>query len=1181
MNFGIRRRPLSRDAEVSALIATLHASEQRLEELTGGEIDTVADRNGRTLLLQGAQSHLRRSDAEWQAAILNALPAQIALLDPQGFVLAVNDAWRSFGGGYPHTIEAGGMGVNYADACEAAPGEDSKEARAAAAGIRRVLAGEVSTFSIDFSCPSPVEISRLRMTVTPLSGERLAGAVVMNLDITGQRRAEAVLRESERRFSGLLGSIQLASVMLDTDGRITYCNDYLLRLTGWRLDEVLGRDWFETFMPAELGDMKPVFAQLLMDLPAAWHREQEIFTRSGERRLLRWSNSVLRSGAGAVTGTASIGEDITEQRRNEESLRQNEERTRSIVESALDAVVVMDAGGRIIDWNAQAERTFGWSRAEALGRLVAETIIPVAYRDEHARGLRRFLETGVGNIVGKPVEISALHRDGHRIPVEVSITPVKLAGEWIFSSFIRDLSPRKRGEHELRRFAAAIDATSDAIYIVDRDTMSFVHVNDAACRMQGLSREELMARRPGAWLSVDRAELEQTYDAIIESGVAAAPIEKLWTRPQGATWVEVRRHAQHTGNRWTIVCTVRDIGDRKEAENRIRRLNRLYAVLIGINSLIVRVADRAELFREACRICVEAGAFRTAWIGEYDLRTREGTIVACNGEGPLLADAAWLTSCDETTARDLPACRALLESTTVICNDIETDPSLAVVREELLGRGCRSLAFFPLGATGQCGRVLALFASEAAVFDEEETRLLAELAGDITHALDHIEKKELLDYLAYYDALTGLANRKLFLERLALYLQGASDGGHKLAIFLLDLERFKNINDSFGRLAGDALLKQVAQWLDRAVGVPNQLARIGADEFALVMPEVGQEGDAARFLEKTMEAFRHHPFRVGEAELRMAVKAGIAVFPDDGDGAELLCDRAEAALKKAKKSGERYLFHTQTMTEMVAGRVTLENQLRHALEKDEFVLHYQPKVDSASAELTGVEALIRWNDPRTGLVPPLSFIPILEETGLIHEVGRWALRKAIADFLRWRAAGLDPHRIAVNVSPLQLRHRGFVREIAEAIGVDPHAAQGLELEVTESLIMEDVQHSIATLEAIRAMGVRVAIDDFGTGYSSLSYLAKLPVDTIKIDRSFVVEMTTGAQGLALVSTIVNLGHSLKLTVVAEGVETEQQAACLRKLGCDEMQGYLFSKPMPCAAFEETYLGPRRSRAGLA
>ncbi len=282
---------------------------------------------------------------------------------------------------------------------------------------------------------------------------------------------------------------------------------------------------------------------------------------------------------------------------------------------------------------------------------------------------------------------------------------------------------------------------------------------------------------------------------------------------------------------------------------------------------------------------------------------------------------------------------------------------------------------------------------------------------------------------------------------------------------------------------------------------------------------------------------------------------------------------AEAALKKAKASGDRYLFYTQKMTETVAGKLTLENQLRQALDKEEFVLHYQPKVSLASGKVTGAEALIRWNDPRTGLVPPGEFIPILEETGLIYEVGRWALRKAIEDYLRWRAAGLAAVRIAVNVSPLQLRHRGFIAEIEQAIGIDAHAAAGLELEITESMIMEDVKHSIASLQAIRAMGVTIAIDDFGTGFSSLSYLSKLPVDTLKIDRSFVVDMTAAPEGLALVSTIINLAHSLKLKVVAEGVETEEQSRLLRLLNCDEMQGFLFSKPVPGELFETRFLVP--------
>ncbi len=263
---------------------------------------------------------------------------------------------------------------------------------------------------------------------------------------------------------------------------------------------------------------------------------------------------------------------------------------------------------------------------------------------------------------------------------------------------------------------------------------------------------------------------------------------------------------------------------------------------------------------------------------------------------------------------------------------------------------------------------------------------------------------------------------------------------------------------------------------------------------------------------------------------------------------------AEAALKKAKASGARYLFYTKKMTEAVADNLTLENQLRHAIDNEEFVLYYQPKVNLASGKVTSAEALIRWNDPHTGLVPPDRFIPILEETGLIHEVGRWALHQAIADNLRWRNAGLAAVRIAVNVSPLQLRDPGFIDEIEQGIAIDAHAAEGLELEITESMIMEDIEHNIATLQAIRAMGITIAIDDFGTGFSSLNYLAKLPMDTLKIDRSFVIEMAA-PEGLALVSTIIIVAHALKLKVVAEGVETEEQSRQLRSLNCDEMQGY--------------------------
>ena len=518
----------------------------------------------------------------------------------------------------------------------------------------------------------------------------------------------------------------------------------------------------------------------------------------------------------------------------------------------------------------------------------------------------------------------------------------------------------------------------------------------------------------------------------------------------------------------------------------------------------------------------------------------------------------------------------------IVISDYRMPKFSGLAALKLVREYSKDLPFIIVSAT--IGEEIAVEAMRAGANDyvmkNNLARLLPAVQRELHEARTRAENRaankaqqEKLDYLAYYDSITGLANRNLFLERLAQYTRNAISGGNKLAVGLIDLERFKNINDSLGRPVGDALLRQVAAWLTRDAGDANLLARVGTDHFAIVLPEEKWDGDLAQLLDKMRQSFMDHSFHLDNAVLRIAFKVGAAVFPDDGVAADTLLKNAEAALKKAKTTGEPTLLYTRALSEALYGKLTLENQLRQALDKGEFVLHYQPKVNLVSGELTGTEALIRWNDPHSGLVSPWRFIPILEETGLIHEVGRWALHKAIEDYRRWQDKGLPAVRIAVNVSPMQLRHRGFVAEIRDAIGVGTHEATGLELEITESLIMEDVKLSIASLRAIRAMGVSIAIDDFGTGYSSLSYLSKLPVDTLKIDRSFVVDMTTGPEGLALISTIIALSHSLKLTVVAEGVETEEQANLLRSLGCDEMQGYLFSKPVPADIFETTFLAP--------
>jgi len=607
--------------------------------------------------------------------------------------------------------------------------------------------------------------------------------------------------------------------------------------------------------------------------------------------------------------------------------------------------------------------------------------------------------------------------------------------------------------------------------------------------------------------------------------------------------------------------------------NKFKHLNRVYAMLSQINALIIRVQTREALYKETCRIAVEAGAYRTAWIGVIDPNTLDGEVAAWYGAEKNFGDIVKFTAREGTPYSDHPGSRAVRWSRPVICNDIAADPAVASIRDNLLRRGHRAGAWIPLTVEGRSRAAIALFSGEIDAFDGEETRLLMELAGDISFALDHLEKLEQINYLAYYDVLTGLANRGLFMERVAQHLRSAVNSGHKVALGVIDLERFKNINHTLGRAAGDSLLKQVAHWLTQNLGDVTLLARVDADHFVAVLPEVRSIGEVARLLENRLEALLQHPFPLNDAVFRVAAKVGVALFPDDGADPDTLFKNAEAALKKAKVHGDRFLFYGQKMTDTAVVSLGLEYRLLEALNKGEFVLHYQPKVNLVSRKVTGVEALIRWNDPRTGMVPPVRFIPLLEETGLIRDVGRWVLQQAIEDYLGWCAAGLPAVRIAVNVSPLQLRNQAFVAEVRQAIEAGENAAAGLELEITEGVIMQNVQHGIASLEAIRALGVRIAIDDFGTGFSSLSYLSKLPVDTLKIDRSFVNDMAAETNGQVLVSAIINLAHSLRLKVVAEGVETEEQLRMLQELNCDEMQGYLFCKPVPRDVFEARYLAP--------
>lgn len=745
-------------------------------------------------------------------------------------------------------------------------------------------------------------------------------------------------------------------------------------------------------------------------------------------------------------------------------------------------------------------------------------------------------------------------------------------------ALLLDKAAREQVEAELRtvrdRLLLATQSARIGIWDWDVGANSFVW-DDQMYRLYGIEDAHFSAAYD-AWTSRIHADDQDRVQAEIQAAVAGirdfqSQFRVVW--PDG----EVREldangivQRDPGGNVMRMIGANRDITDQKASERRIRYLNRVYALLSSVNSLIVGATDRDELFRDACRVAVDIGGFKMAMIGLLGEGTIDFVAVAGSEDRGIAMVKDALAARAGTPSK--MAARAIRDQKPCVSNQSQRDPMVEHA-DAHAAFGVQSMAILPLMLGKQTFGVLALYAGESEFFHAEEIQLLTELAGDVALASDHIENRERLDHLAYYDQLTGLANRSLFLERVAQYARIAG-GDTQLAVLMFDLERFRNLNESLGRTGGDAVLKQIGVWLTGYLGDANLIARTDADHFAIVLPAQKDTREVVRLVEPMMKEFQRHAFVLANASYRLSARVGIAMYPDDGQDAELLFKRAEAALKQAKDASARYLFYARAMTESIAAKLTLESELRDALDNGEFVLHYQPKTDLRSGLLTGAEALIRWNNPRTGLVAPGLFIPVLEETGLINDVGQWALGQAVRDYLRWCDEDRPATPIAVNVSPLQLRDPRFIDEIRQALSVDPRAAGALALEITESMVMDDIDQSITRLQAIREMGISVAIDDFGTGFSSLAYLAKLPIDTLKIDRAFISNMSVLPDKLSLVATMITLAHSLKLKVVAEGVETEDEASALRGLACDQIQGYLISKPLACAEFESRFLKRR-------
>jgi diguanylate cyclase (GGDEF)-like protein/PAS domain S-box-containing protein len=430
------------------------------------------------------------------------------------------------------------------------------------------------------------------------------------------------------------------------------------------------------------------------------------------------------------------------------------------------------------------------------------------------------------------------------------------------------------------------------------------------------------------------------------------------------------------------------------------------------------------------------------------------------------------------------------------------------------------------------------------------------------------ESEQRIQFLAHYDALTKLPNRTLFGDRLLQSLAAAKRSGKKVALLFLDLDRFKSINDSLGHLSGDLLLQSVANRLKSCVRETDTVCRQGGDEFMVLLSEIDRAEDAAQVAMKIIAAMSEAHF-IEEYHLIVTFSIGISIYPDDADDSQIMVKNADAAMYHAKEKGRNnFQFFTPDMNAEASERLALEGDLRHALQQEEFLLHYQPQVDNHSGKIIGIEALIRWQHPEKGLIPPAKFIPIAEECGFINAIGEWVLSTACAQNKKWQDEGLLRVPVAVNLSALQFHQKNITETISHVLRETGLESGYLELEITEGVTMKEVETTVRTLNDLKQMGVLISIDDFGTGYSSLSYLKRFPIDKLKIDQSFVRDITTDADDAAIVQTIISMGHGLRLKVIAEGVETAEQLAFLKQRECDEIQGYYFSKPLAAAEFSK-------------
>jgi len=810
------------------------------------------------------------------------------------------------------------------------------------------------------------------------------------------------------------------------------------------------------------------------------------------------------------------------QRRAEDALRASEEKYRSILETIEDAYYEVDLLGNLVLVNEAFCRMLGYEAEELIGHNNREFQASGAAAGVFAT-FNKVYRTGVP---ANSFDWEMIRKDGKVVVGEGSVQLVRdLRDEPVgFRGILRDVTDRRRVEQALReseaRYRGIIESVQAPYYEVDLQG-NMVLCNSAFCRMLGYEFSELERRNNRVFQSPEVAERAfRIFNEVYRTGVPAESFDWQMVRKDGKIVtgegsVQLVRNAD--GEPIGFRGILRDVTERRKMEQALR--------------------DSEERFRSLTNLTSD-------WFWEQDADIRFTRMES--------------RDVNSASVRDFFLGRAPWETGLRVDNEQGWD----YFRELMaLRKPFRDIVFH---RTLENGNPYYVSVSGEPIFDGE--RHFTGYRGVAREITDKKLAEERIQYLATHDGLTGLPNRLMFSELLSTAVRSAQRYERNFAVLFIDLDRFKYINDTLGHHAGDSLLKEVAARFKAAVRASDMIARLGGDEFVALIHETPEEDSVAVVARKLLAAAAK-PLTLMERECRISASIGVAMYPRDGDDEQTLMKNADIAMYFAKEEGKNnFQFYSKDITCHAIERLTLETNLRRALERNEFSLHYQAKRDLATGTISGVEALLRWNNDELGNVPPAHFIPLAEEIGAIIPIGKWVLKTACEQNMAWQRAGLPPVCMAVNLSVRQFADEHLLEDIAAILRKTGMPPEQLELEITEGMVVQNPAYALELLTAIKRLGVRLAIDDFGAGYSSLGQLKHFPIDTLKVDRSFIRDIVHNADDKAITEAIISMGKTLKLTVVAEGVETPEQESFLKDHACDQMQGYLFSKPVPAEDF---------------